>query len=735
MTPFPPGGWSPLLVGDQWPDDDQDLMALSHGKTNRGAIRTGYSNFADALRNAQTGPLAEQQGHTADDLRNTFGQGENQARRVAEKNGIKESAYGTAYDSMLSLQHDLTGLADEGNKQIKEIQDSKEPVEAQVTQIVALIHQYRALSNLAAAKYGGNVLEAMQRILDEEGTGQSARQFAQTHGVDVGQMFRQPEDQEGLEKQVKGVLDDGGSPMGVTQRFGATPTPPSAPPGEQPAPTISDPPMEVTQRFSTTPETQTMLPGDQPAHAVSNMPVGVKPTYSNTPPLPPPSPAAVAGPMPSATTSLPSGTSTPGASLVGGPSSGLPAAAATPLSGAPLAPTGAAQGLTPGELMHSFDKGLQTGGPLSAAASTVPPAPMSPAEPEAPPTAPSVGASAPVHAQAFDSPPPVAHAPAPDGPTAPPVVAGPMAPAGPVAATPPLTGPLPAYASDLRPTIAAANTPAAPPSPPPSVMPGSAPVHPSAGQGSAGQPAVVRQATPPTPPSSPSSLGTQAVAATATGAVAGAASANATARARLQRLVAAVARQQPRLAWAAGDRTDNTTVLATDLASGWIPPGIDLPAAVTLLPPERRRGDLETLLGEVSVAAGYTPIHHIPEEDEPVPTSPRPRRVPDIDELGWELSQATQWRDGLPRLAHTLAKAASAGTGVLDKEVELLHEHLAAISTRVLESYPDHMDTDDVGNWQLLAAIDALVAGQKTVANYHLAWFQACKATTGQASQ
>jgi len=265
-------------------------------------------------------------------------------------------------------------------------------------------------------------------------------------------------------------------------------------------------------------------------------------------------------------------------------------------------------------------------------------------------------------------------------------------------------------------------------------MPGSASVHLSAGQGSPAQPAVVRRATPPVPPSSASSLGTQAVAATATGAVAGAASANATARARLQGLVSAVARQEPRLAWAAGDRPDNTTVLTTDLASGWIPPGIDLPAAVTLLPPERRRGDMETLLGEVSVAAGYTPIHHVPEEDEPVPTSPRPRHVPEIDELGWELNQATQWRDGLPRLAHTLAKAASAGTGVVDREVDQLREHLATISTRVLDSYPDHVDRHDIGNWQLLAAIDALVVDDTTAANYHFAWFQACSTTTsGQA--
>jgi hypothetical protein len=170
--------------------------------------------------------------------------------------------------------------------------------------------------------------------------------------------------------------------------------------------------------------------------------------------------------------------------------------------------------------------------------------------------------------------------------------------------------------------------------------------------------------------------------------------------------------------------------LVTDLASGWIPPGLDLPAAVTLLDPALRRGDLESLLGEVSIATSYSPIHYLPdEEDDPPPTAPRPRRAPEIEELGWELNQATSWRDGLPQLAHTLAKAAFRGTGVLDTEVELLHEYLSAVETRVLDSYPDHVDRDEVGNWQLLAAIDALVAGDKTAANYHLAWFQACAAT------
>lgn len=225
----------------------------------------------------------------------------------------------------------------------------------------------------------------------------------------------------------------------------------------------------------------------------------------------------------------------------------------------------------------------------------------------------------------------------------------------------------------------------------------------------------------------------QAAAGGAGGALAGALSSEATARARLQRIVDAVARQEPRLAWAAGDRTDETTVLVSDLASGWVPPGIDIPAGVTLPEPALRRGDLESLLGEVAVVASYRPEHYIPDEDEPTPTSPRPRSAPEIEDLGWELNQATHWRDGLPRLVHTLAKAGSAGTGVLDSEVALLHEELSQVREQVLESYPDDVDPVAVGNWQLIAAIAALVDGDKTGANYHFAWFQALSHGTVEA--
>nr|WP_281374049.1 DUF5631 domain-containing protein [Mycobacterium vicinigordonae] len=149
---------------------------------------------------------------------------------------------------------------------------------------------------------------------------------------------------------------------------------------------------------------------------------------------------------------------------------------------------------------------------------------------------------------------------------------------------------------------------------------------------------------------------------------------------------------------------------------------------MSLLKPARRRGSLESLLGDVTVTASYTPIHQLPQEDDPPATSPRPRFTSEIGEFGWQLSQATRWRDGLPRLAHTLAKATSAGTGVLDSEIGLLRDHLDAISTKVLDDYPDHVDRHDVGNWQLLAALDALITGEKSTANYHLAWFLACEA-------
>jgi hypothetical protein len=262
----------------------------------------------------------------------------------------------------------------------------------------------------------------------------------------------------------------------------------------------------------------------------------------------------------------------------------------------------------------------------------------------------------------------------------------------------------------------------------PATTPGSAPINPAGTSAPAGQPALVRQQTPaPTNQAATAGLTERAFAATATGAAAGALTARAAAESRLQRLLAAVARQQPKLRWAIGDLDDGSTVLVTDLAGGWIPPKIEIPRVITLLPPADRRGDLTTLLGNTTLIAAYQPGQPITRihDAEPVSTSIRARDTAAVEDLGWELSQATKWRDGLPRLAHTLAKAVSARTGCLDSEIELLRDYLSTVDSTVIAGYPRTVDPTQVGNWQLLATIDALINGEKTLANYHFAWFQA----------
>jgi hypothetical protein len=309
----------------------------------------------------------------------------------------------------------------------------------------------------------------------------------------------------------------------------------------------------------------------------------------------------------------------------------------------------------------------------------------------------------------------------------------PLAAAGPAVAAPtPIApaGPLPAYGADLRPAMPTV----IPPSALSASSPTSAPVNPASAAGGITQPAVVNKApiaAASTSATSPSGLTESAVAATGTGAAAGAASAHTAAKKRLRRLVEAIARQEPRLRWAISERYDGSIVLVTDLAAGWIPPTVQIPAGIRLLEPARRRGGLDALVTDAAVVETWTPGQYLPAEKDvdPVNMSLRARDLPAVDDLNWELTQATNWRNGLPRLAHTLTKAAIAGTGILDTEADLLQEHLSAISDRVFKAYPGGVDAESVGNWQLLAAINALVTGQKTALNYHFAWFQALHTT------
>ncbi|OBH04503.1 MULTISPECIES: DUF5631 domain-containing protein [unclassified Mycobacterium] len=194
---------------------------------------------------------------------------------------------------------------------------------------------------------------------------------------------------------------------------------------------------------------------------------------------------------------------------------------------------------------------------------------------------------------------------------------------------------------------------------------------------------------------------------------------------RLQRLLAFMVHQEPRLNWAIGDRADGATVLVTDLAHGWIPPGIALPAGVRLLAPGRRSGRVSALLGESRRTRSYAPGDALGWLDDfsDTKSSGQPRELPALDDLGWELSQATHWRDGLPRMVHTLARAAAAGTGVAEEEIDLLRVHLDTARYQLLTQYPN-IDAALLLNCLLLAATEGEVTGDLVSANYHLAWFR-----------
>jgi hypothetical protein len=187
-----------------------------------------------------------------------------------------------------------------------------------------------------------------------------------------------------------------------------------------------------------------------------------------------------------------------------------------------------------------------------------------------------------------------------------------------------------------------------------------------------------------------------------------------------------VARQQPQLRWAVGNLEDGSTLLITDLAGGWIPPGIDIPSGVRLLQPRRCTGDVATLLGPAMLTAEYHPGQQLcAADDESMETSGQTWQTTPVDDLGWALAKATKWRDGLPRLAHTMAKAASARSGYLSSEITLLREYLGCAASTALSRYPGSVRAADLGNWQLLAATEAMIVGDMHRANYHFAWLLA----------
>jgi hypothetical protein len=137
------------------------------------------------------------------------------------------------------------------------------------------------------------------------------------------------------------------------------------------------------------------------------------------------------------------------------------------------------------------------------------------------------------------------------------------------------------------------------------------------------------------------------------------------------------------------------------------------------------------MLGQTQLLATYAPGDPLgwATDYEVTDTSSRPRELVAVDDLGWLLGDATHWRDGLPRMVNTLAKAGAAGTGIVDAEIDILKVYLDTARYQLLAQYPD-ADSSLLLNCLLLAATEAIATNNQINANYHFAWFQSLSAPT-----
>jgi hypothetical protein len=679
--------WAASLVGPWMPTPE--TVAAPHDWSRHWSNESRLQeHFAQDLQ-IQARQLSRNQGRTADDLIERIHDEQTFHLDLAEKYQLKARANDSGAGALDHLVTRLNSIAQTGSDEINSVIASKKDAVTKLAEIQAIQARCNAEAATVSAAAVATLISATQQVLTAEGIATPAQEWMRANGIG---------------------LDNPQAPKSV----GADDLPALSDVRGRPLPANAGPPAASAE--------------PTPAVALSDVrsPTGSDPVGGGNG-----TPLSATGHAANATPGISTGS--PHVSTSGG---GL----------SPASALGGSQGLSPDSLGHAFTSGAAAGQPAAAGAqsltsetvhaaaepppATPPIASLPPAlgasggVPTADPAAAGHGESGYGHGEPV--PPPVAAG-------APPVLAG--GPVGqPLTAASPATplstaGPLPAYGADLRPPVAAT---------PPLTMPpvAGAPVASSATTApSAGSPLFSPlDRAPAGPPGQAAANGSPlAAASAATGAATGGAAAKLGEQQRLQRLVAAAARQEPRLSWAAGLLSDGTTtVLVTDLAGGWIPPHVKLPRGVTLLEPVRRRPDVSVLdlLGASVVSAAYQPHSYIgaPSPDDPPLSGERARHGHGVEEMGPTLVDTARRIDGLQRLVVTAAHAVTRNALAAD-EIDEFRRIAIEYRDRVLTAYPDHKAGHHVAAWMLAAAIDALIDGQRELGSYHLAW--AAATTTG----
>src|ERR1700757_3387195 len=203
MMDLPPGEWSALLVGLQWVSGTT-VQILDGALVNRNTIVGQYAELYRSLQGAISSTLAQQEGVTADAIRDAFRQGSAQALDVIRKNQAYADALQKAVNAVVTLRAALTDIAAEGNKEINDIQNSKADVGTKVKEITDAIGKYQREANQREGACSDDIKDAGEGVTAAQGgSGPSFRQLAHAAGLDGSQ---QP-DLKAIESQVRDKLD------------------------------------------------------------------------------------------------------------------------------------------------------------------------------------------------------------------------------------------------------------------------------------------------------------------------------------------------------------------------------------------------------------------------------------------------------------------------------------------------------------------------------------------------
>lgn len=716
------GPFSAAIIGGLMPGTPDGWGRTN--STKRQADSSYHRTQASNQRTIRTATLAGMEGKSAERLMKAHAIAEVKHNVIADGHDVKATAYETGNTALEAVRSRLESIDDAAHREINNVLKQKMNFALKWAKIVEIVTEARADAIRAVADGTETVLSTLSRVLTDTGQDKTVSDIVQ--GLDSKFKLDMPPSEPEMPEMPE---EAGGTGSGTGDHIAAGPDD------------------HIVDASSGTGS------GELQVEQVSNS------TGSQLDDLPAASSTGVGQPAGAAGTTngspvgggvLPAGAGVGGAPAAGGgsaprvsPGVGVPGGGGGGGSSVPSVP----EGLTPAGLAQGFTNGMSTGAPAAmesnAATSSVvnaatgghagpPPAAAPMAGAGSVPVVSSGGVSAVHHVDSA----PVEHVSASAAPAAAPPVVPPVAPP-PVVGAPapppmPAGGPLPAYGADLRAAAAAAAPPPPPVTPPVTSAPpaaGSASTAPASG--STLNPAVVNKPAP-APAAAGSSVGAPMVASAAAGAAAGAVAGTAARADEAQRrcadAVAALAFQEPRLRWAAGlDDADGQVVVATDLAGGWLPSHVRPPAGVRLIEPSvdvaSGRLSLDMLLGKTLFRADHVPGG--PVSEPRVELSDWPRKLEPVPDVRWEIRQAADWRDGLPRLAHTMAKAWATGNGVRPMEIDALRDFISHTKAEVLRSYPGAVHPHTVGNWMLAAAIEAFNNGESLLGTYHFSWFRA----------